>query len=169
MIVQRARGGEELYQLTSPVAQGQEITEANLTIVKARTGTNAYIKAGKLPSHPVAVRSLAEGEFLPRAAVSSESAVGRRQVVVNVATRIPSSVEVGSSVEIWSVNEGERGHEAESTLISQDAIVLTLTSPENVLGGGRHYSVEVSIPAEDLPTVLSTARAGTKLIIVPRG
>lgn len=169
-IVQRARGGEELYLLTESVAQGQPIAQGAITVVKARTGSAAYLPVGKMPANPVAVRSLSAGELLPTSAVSSQEQQTRRQVVINVATRIPSSVEVGSSVEIWSITKKERNQEtAASSLICADAIVLNLKPTDTGLGGQRVNSVEVSVPAADLEKVISTSGAGTTLMIVPRG
>ena len=169
-IVQRARGGEELYLLTEAVAQGQAIPENAVTVVKARTGTDAYLRAGKMPADPVAVRSLDAGEFLPASAVSSQAEQDRRQVVINVATRIPSSVGVGTSVEVWSIAKKERNEEsAASSLICADAIILNLKPTDTGLGGQRVNSVEISVPATDLEKVIATSGAGTTLVIVPRG
>lgn len=169
-IVQRARGGEELYRLTQPIAQGQPIPSSALEVVKARTGTSAYLPVGKLPREAVAVRSLDAGELLPTSAVASTAEQSRRQVVINVGTRIPTSVQVGSSVEIWSINKSERApQDATSTVVCQDAIILTLKANESGLGAQRQNSVEISVPAADLEKVISTSGSGATLVIVPRG
>ncbi|MDO5720537.1 MAG: hypothetical protein Q4P05_07350 [Actinomycetaceae bacterium] len=170
-IVNRATEGEELYRLNADIALGQPISINQLVPVEARTGSDAYIRVGALPDTPIATRSLSKGELLPSAAVSSTAQSGRRQVVIEVSSRIPSSVDIGDRVEIWSVrNETVIGDAAEEPLvITREAIVLTVTETDVGLGVEHQRSVEVSVPEADLAHLLTATGADARLVIVPMG
>lgn len=170
-IVNQATEGDELYRLNVDVALGQPITSSQLVPVEARTTSNAYVQVGALPETPIATRSLSKGELLPTAAVTSTAESGRRQVVIDVASRIPSSVAIGDRVEIWSVrNESVIGDPAgEPIVITREAVILTVTETEAGLGMEHLRSVEVSVPEADLSRLLTATGADVRLIIVPMG
>lgn len=169
-LLHKARGGEELYQLTSPVAQGQPISMSHVSIVSARVGSNAYIPVGEIPEGAVATRSLSAGELLPRDAVSTEASQDRRQVVVNVSTRIPSSVDVGSEVDLWGIaSQGAlEANKTEPEVIATAAIILAISEPDNTMLD-RAQSIELSVTKEDLAKVLAATGSNGALIIVPAG
>ncbi len=169
-LVQKARGGESVYQLNAPVAQGQPIQASALSIVSARTGSTAYLEAGALPEGAVATRTLSAGELLPRDAVASAASLDRRQVVINVATRIPSSVSTGSTVEVWAVDSPDTplSSQTEPRMIASSAIILSISEPDTTLVN-RAQSVEISVPESDLDTVLAATGYKSSLIVVPAG
>lgn len=169
-LVQKARGGESVYQLNAPVAQGQPIQASVLSIVSARTGSTAYLEAGALPEGAVATRTLSAGELLPRDAVASAASLDRRQVVINVATRIPSSVSTGSTVEVWAVDSPDTplSSQTEPRMIASSAIILSISEPDTTLVN-RVQSVEISVPESDLDTVLAATGSKSSLIVVPAG
>ena len=169
-LVQKARGGESVYQLNAPVAQGQPIQASVLSIVSARTGSTAYLEAGALPEGAVATRTLSAGELLPRDAVASAASLDRRQVVINVATRIPSSVSTGSTVEVWAVDSPDTplSSQTEPRMIASSAIILSISEPDTTLVN-RAQSVEISVPEADLDTVLAATGSKSSLIVVPAG
>lgn len=169
-MVQKARGGESVYQLNAAIAQGQPIEASALSIVSARTGSAAYLEAGALPEGAVATRTLSAGELLPRDAVASAASLERRQVVINVATRIPSSVSVGSTVEVWAVDSPDTplSSQTKPRMIASSAIILSISEPDTTLIN-RALSVEISVPEADLNTVLAAAGSKSSLIVVPAG
>lgn len=169
-IIQRSRGGEEVYQLLSPVAQGQPIEISQVSVVTARTGSNAYMAVGEIPDGAVATRSLSAGELLPKDAVSTAAEQDRRQVVINVSTKIPSSVGVGSQVEVWSIETpgALQTEETEPVLIAESAIILAISEPDTTMID-RAQAVEVSVTESDLAQVLAATGTKASLVIVPAG
>lgn len=169
-IIQRSRGGEEVYQLLSPVAQGQPIEISKVSVVSAHTGSNAYLPVGEIPDGAIATRSLSAGELLPRDAVSTAAEQDRRQVVINVATKIPSSVGVGSQVEVWSIDASTplQTEDAEPTLIAASAIILNISEPDTTMIE-RAQAVEISVTETDLTKVLAATGTTGALVIVPAG
>lgn len=169
-IIQRSRGGEEVYQLLSPVAQGQPIEISKVSVVSARTGSNAYLPVGEIPDGAIATRSLSAGELLPRDAVSTAAEQDRRQVVINVATKIPSSVGVGSQVEVWSIDASTplQTEDTEPTLIAASAIILNISEPDTTMIE-RAQAVEISVTETDLTKVLAATGTTGALVIVPAG
>lgn len=118
----------------------------------------------------MATRTLSAGELLPRDAVASAASLERRQVVINVATRIPSSVSVGSTVEVWAVDSPDTplSSQTEPRMIASSAIILSISEPDTTLVN-RALSVEISVPEADLDTVLAAAGSKSSLIVVPAG
>jgi hypothetical protein len=169
-IIQRSRGGEEVYQLLSPVAQGQPIEISKVSVVSAHTGSNAYLPVGEIPDGAIATRSLSAGELLPRDAVSTAAEQDRRQVVINVATKIPSSVGVGSQVEVWSIDASTplQTEDTEPTLIAASAIILNISEPDTTMIE-RAQAVEISVTETDLTKVLAATGTTGALVIVPAG
>lgn len=169
-IIQRARGGEDVYQLTAPVAQGQPIELSSVSVVSARTGSNAYLPVGEIPEGAIATRSMSAGELLPRDAVSTAAEQDRRQVVINVATRIPSSVGVGSQVEVWSIDKPTvvEDRQAEPTVIATSAIILAVSEPDATMIE-HAQAVEVSVTEADLAKVLAATGGKGSLVVVPAG
>lgn len=169
-IIQRSRGGEEVYQLLSPVAQGQPIEISKVSVVSARTGSNAYLPVGEIPDGAIATRSLSAGELLPKDAVSTAAEQDRRQVVINVATKIPSSVGVGSQVEVWSIDASTplQTEDTEPTLIAASAIILNISEPDTTMIE-RAQAVEISVTETDLTKVLAATGTTGSLVIVPAG
>lgn len=169
-IIQRSRGGEEVYQLLSPVAQGQPIEISKVSVVSAHTGSNAYLPVGEIPDGAIATRSLSAGELLPKDAVSTAAEQDRRQVVINVATKIPSSVGVGSQVEVWSIDASTplQTEDTEPTLIAASAIILNISEPDTTMIE-RAQAVEISVTETDLTKVLAATGTTGALVIVPAG
>lgn len=169
-IIQRSRGGEEVYQLLSPVAQGQPIEISKVSVVSAHTGSNAYLPVGEIPDGAIATRSLSAGELLPKDAVSTAAEQDRRQVVINVATKIPSSVGVGSQVEVWSIDASTplQTEDTEPTLIAASAIILNISEPDTTMIE-RAQAVEISVTETDLTKVLAATGTTGSLVIVPAG
>ncbi|WIK64780.1 hypothetical protein [Gleimia hominis] len=171
LLVRHARSGEALYLLRENVAMGQTIDEGKLEVVDARPETHVYVKRGALPKGAVATRSLSAGELLPQSAVSDSTAQGRRQVVVNVSGDVPSSVKVGSAVEVWQVEDtavDPASHQEAAKPLSGDAIVLGVHEPGKGLSIRAGRAVEVSVPETDLPGVLAGMSQDKNLVVVPR-
>lgn len=169
-LLQRARGGEDVYQLTAPIAEGQVIEASSVAIVSARTGSDAYLPAGSLPEGAIATRTLGVGELLPREAVATADSLSRRQVVINVATRIPSATTVGSKVQVWAMEAPDvlSKNAAEPQMIASSAIILAISEPDNGLAN-RAQSVEISVSEADLDNVLAATGANSTLVVVPAG
>ncbi|MDO5034481.1 MAG: hypothetical protein Q4E01_03740 [Actinomycetaceae bacterium] len=169
-LVQRASAGEDVYQLKVPIAEGQPITADSLVIVSARTGSDAYLEVGALPEGALASRTLGAGELLPREAVTTEALQDRRQVVINVATRIPSSVAIGSQVEVWATDAPQvlQKDKSEPELIASSAVILKISEPDTTLVN-RAQSVEISVTEADLARVLAATGSASTLVVVPAG
>ncbi|MDO5728147.1 MAG: hypothetical protein Q4P71_00810 [Actinomycetaceae bacterium] len=170
-IINRASGGEELYRLNTDIAQGQTIHTAQLIPVQARTTSDVYVRVGELSEPAIATQSLHQGELLPVAAVTTQAERGRRQIVIDVATRIPSSVGIGDTVEVWAVKEESLSNDTASkpTVLTTKAIVLKMIEREAGLSIERGQSVEISVPEIDLAALLTATGAHVRLVIVPVG
>ncbi len=173
-LIYHARGGEDIYQLSIDVAEGQQISTSDLTLVNARVPRGRYIAAGDLPDNAIATRAMTKGELLPVAAVSDSYASDRRQVVISVANTVPSSVVVGSHVEVWAMNDlapgaSAGGKEIAPTLVSTDAIVRNISDDSSTLRVNRAAAVEVSVASNELSALIAANTNDTRLVIVPKG
>ncbi|MCS4484064.1 hypothetical protein NXS08_00970 [Gleimia sp. 6138-11-ORH1] len=171
VLIAKAKGNTTYYELTEDIAAGQKINPAKLRAVSARIESDAYFQINELPASPIAIRSLSKGELLPKEAISSENNTHRRQVVIKVSPAIPSSVKVGTSVEIWAVPQKQL-HEnttKEAKILSTEALVIALPEEQNRLLAERTQAVEISVPETQIAEILEATNSDAQLVIVPKG
>lgn len=171
VIVARAKGGATYYEITADIAAGQEISTSELKAVSARIESDAYIPAGELPENLIAIRSLSKGELLPKTAIITENDLGRRQLVIKVSPAIPSSVKVGSEVEVWAVPQKQLNDKGtkEAKVLTNQALIVALPQEQSRLLNDRTQAVEISVPAAQLAVLLESTNSDYQLVIVPKG
>lgn len=170
LLVAKAKGGAQYYELLRDIPAGQTLTNSDVRQVTARVDSDAYLPAGELLADAVTSRSLYQGELLPKQALLKEADEQRRQLVVKVSPRIPSTVKTGSSVELWVIPDKQRNSENEnSLLLAEDVTVVAIPEAETRILSDHKQSVEISIPASELPKVLEYTQDQYQLVLVPKG
>jgi hypothetical protein len=161
-----------------PLVPGQTLSEADLTVVEVRFATGAaadrYLPAQSPVEDLVVTRAVAEGEMLPRAATSGPGeAVARLPLAVPLG-QVPSTVEVGSTVDVW-VSRGEEAGPSESGTRGDGARRLLSSVPVVSLhrsqGLGPESSIRVVVGvADDDAEVRRAVRGltGTSVLLVHR-
>ncbi|EEH63827.1 SAF domain protein [Gleimia coleocanis DSM 15436] len=171
LLINKARGGQEYYEATKDIPAGQIITLSDLKVISARVDGDAYLRAGQLTENTLTTRTINKGEMLPKAALVKENSQAYRQIVINVTPKIPTSVKVGSKVELWVVPE-ENGNSPEpnkAQRLSEQVIVYNLPESQNRILTERAQAVEISVPEAELPVILEHANNQHQLVLVPKG
>ena len=178
-----------VWGVRTSLARGQVPTADDLVPVRVRFADHAsadrYVAtADDLPAGTVLRRDVAAGELLPRAALSrSEEALVEVPLSVDAAG-MPSSVTVGSRVDVWvtpapgrvgSTSDGSGGAEgsggrAEAVrVLSGVPVVADGGGDASATGfGGESLPVVVGVPPSarsDLPEVLGRLGDGTVVLV----
>lgn len=111
-------------------------------------------------------RVVGAGELIPADAVVTQ--VDQRTVVVPSSTQIPSGVRAGSVVELWFTAQSDRGATADPQLVAASLTVRAVVTDGSFLAS-QFGGVEVIVPPDSLPAVLSAMAADGSLVIVPQG
>ena len=170
------------------LVSGQLLSRDDLVPVQVRFpeagAADRYVAAGgDLPEGLLLTRDVGAGELLPRAATTQGPAEELVEVPVPVpAVGIPSSVEVGSRVDVWvtplpggPVADGrvEDGARTEAVLVLSDVPVLAHGGADAEAGfGGELRPVVLGVPTSahgDLPRVLARIGEGTAVLVRRQG
>jgi hypothetical protein len=154
---------------------GQTLTEADLTVVEVRFATDGaadrYLPADTPVEDLVVDRPVAEGELLPRAATSGPDEAGSRLPLAVASGQLPTTVEVGSLVDVW-VSPGQDSVATAETRGSRRLLeavpVVSLTRSQ---GLGPESSVRVVVGLPDDEAVMRRAvqgLAGASVLLVHR-
>ncbi len=146
--------------------------ESRRVLFSDEATATAYVAAGEaLGSDLVLDRPLAEGELLPVGALRVGSP-GLVEVPVTVEpTRVPSTVQQGSVVDVWVAPVGAAGGDAgagrgtddPAVRVLDDVVVLDLPEVSAALGGTTPRALVVGLPDEgatDLGEVLARLSGG---------
>ncbi|WP_067778897.1 hypothetical protein [Actinomyces vulturis] len=167
-----------LYMVTRDVAPGEELIAGDtLTVVDSHPGTpeGTYIGIGDLPDGALALHSISAGELLPRTAVTKETEMGRKAVVLSITAPVPSQTRVGSEVDVWQLPDPSLAHSSTSDSspsaqpVAHHVIVSSISKEQNSMIGGGSSSVEVMVSDQDLPHVLTALGQRGDLLLVPSG
>lgn len=167
------------------LAEGQPVAAADLSRHRVRFADQAdadrYLSAGVgLPEGATLDRSVGAGELLPRAALRATGPAGLVEVPLSVAAEsVPTSVRVGSSVDVWvTPDRGLREAGApgspragRSTLVFGDVAVVAAPGAATALGPATTRSVVVGVPVGQqrrLSASIAAATGGDVLLTVRR-
>lgn len=163
------------------LVRGQQVGADDLVPVQVRfadaDAADRYVAAAdSLPEGSSLTRDLGAGELLPRAALSRGSEAGLVEVPLSVeATGIPSSVQVGSRVDVWVAPD------ADARTVDGGGAVRVLTDVPVLADGGaasttgfggelRPVVVGVAPDAqEDLSQVLARITTGAVVLVRRQG
>lgn len=179
---------EPVWAVRADVAPGDAVGPDDVVAVRVRFGSGAeedrYLPAAEPPPDGArALRAVAAGELLPRAALGSgaESAGVRVPLAVDP-TRLPDQVAAGDVVDVYVTSESAAaggdgagdssgGPAGGAVLLLRAVAVSSLGDPAAGLGAGGEQRLVVTVgeeQADQVPTVLGRAATGV-LTVVARG
>jgi len=164
------------------LAEDHQVVAADLARHQVRFEDQAdadrYLSAdADLPSGATLDRSVGAGELLPRDALRTAGAASLVEVPLSVAAEsVPSSVRVGSTVDVWVTRRRDgaaaaAGRPARSTLVLDDVAVVAAPDVGTSLGPATTRSVVVGVPAAQarrLPASIAAVTGGDVLLTVRR-
>lgn len=145
-----------VWAVRETLGRGQPVTADDVVRRQVRfedqAGADRYLSAdAELPAGAVAARAVGAGELLPRAALARIRAAAVTQVPLSVpADAVPSTVRIGSSVDVWVTPErpvaAARGP-LRSTLVFDDVTVVAVPQESGSLGPATTRQVIVGVAA----------------------
>lgn len=168
VVVASARQTQSVYAAAHTIVAGTPLTEGDLEIVEVALGDmgGAYLAADALDGAAIATRTISAGELVPSESVGDAAAARTTSVVVRSTSDVPASVDEGAVVEVWAASLIERGTYEEPRILVADAIVVSVTRDDSMMGGGA-ASLELVIPRADVSAVLSAISADAAVSVVP--
>lgn len=164
----------EVYAARHALAAGDEIAAGDLVGVRVRLGrsASAYLRAAPRPE-TVVTRTISAGELVPVGALGAASAQHETSVVISVAGELPASVDVGSTVDVWSAAQadgtggGGPKFTAPRVLVPGGTVVRVVR--DSGLGASRGVAVEVRVPKDATAGLLESLANGDDITVLPAG
>jgi hypothetical protein len=159
----------EVYAARDTITPGTRIDHADLTTESVRLGATAdqYLLPGELPEGGLVVsRTIEAGELVPDSAVDDADRTGLATVVVPSRGALPSGLDAGATVDVWSARQVERDRYEPPAVLVARAEIAGIQEPEGMVDSGG-ASVELLIPREKVAALLEALAAGDAIDLVP--
>jgi hypothetical protein len=177
-----------VWAARSPLPAGQRVQAVDLVRRQVRFADQAdadrYLPADADPPTGVLDRPVGPGELLPRAAVGAGSAAVLTEVPLSVdAEAVPSTLHVGSTVDVWVAPQGSAAEDAaaaggsasgragRAALVLHDVSVVALPAQTASLGPTATRQVIVGVGDDQrsrLPTAISALSGGAVVLTTRR-
>lgn len=164
-----------VWAVRTDLAAGQPVGDQDLEVRHVRFPgaevADRYLSAAApLPDDATLGRAVGAGELLPRAALGSADTARLVEVPVAAATdAVPTSVRVGSVVDVWVVPDGTvaGGSSDGAVQVLDDVVVVAAPRPEDGLAPSGNRQLVVGVPADQLgglPDALAGTGRGTVVV-----
>lgn len=168
LVVAGARQTAPVLVASRTIVVGDELSTADLGVVEVALTSlgDTYVAAGSLEPGTVATRTIPEGELVPASAVGTPERLRTTTIVVASTTAVPATIEPGSSVELWSAPQIERGVFDEPRVLVSEATVAAVREADTVMGQAA-ASLEIVLDRADVAAALGAIADGDALSVVP--
>jgi len=170
--VRTAQATVPVYVTRAALVPGDRVSADELAVVDVRLGTvnlDHYLRADRPLSDGVVVRAVGRGELVPAAAIGSADDLDLRPVSITL-TRAPSQdVAPGALVDVWFTPPAPDGDDApgEPRQLAGGLTVAEVSTPSGAFRASGGSSVQVLVPTDVLPTVLTALAADGTVDVVP--
>jgi len=168
LLVSRLAATTTVLVARGDVVVGDVLESDDFTTAELRLGEQVARYADSpddIPDGAVATATVHAGELLPLSAIGQADGVQLRPVVVAVDSAVAASVGPGAQVELWTTPTGTSTEaRATSTLLVEDGVVRSVDEGSSL--GMRSMTIEVLVPADDVPAVLEALAADDRLDVI---
>jgi len=168
LLISRLSATTTVLVARGDVVVGDILEADDFTTAELRLGEQVARYADSpddIPDGAVATATVHAGELLPLSAIGQADGVELRPVVVAVDSAVAASVGPGAQVELWTTPTGtSTDARATSTLLVEDGVVRSVDEGSSL--GMRSMTIEVLVPADDVPAVLEALAADDRLDVI---
>lgn len=169
-IVSAADESIDVYVAERSFAPGDRVDAHDLVLRSVRLDSAAghYLSPPDLPDEGVLVtHPIAEGDLVPRSAVGDSSGTRLTAVVISTEGRLPESVGVGSTVDVWAARSEDGGGFGAPSVVVPGATVVRLVETDTIVAGGEISAVEVLVPRTRVARLLEALANDAAISVVP--
>ena len=171
-VVRTAQSTVPVYMSRAALVPGDRLDVDQLAVVDVRLGTvdiDHYLRADQ-PVDGVVVRVVGRGELVPASAIGDASDLDLRPVSVTL-ERVPSQdVTEGASVDLWFTPAPETGEGDDAAApheLASGLVVAEVTTQDGAFSVGSGTQVQVLVPSDQLPEILTALSADGTVDVVP--
>lgn len=160
-----------VWAATRTLSAGSALDADSLVVrqVRLSAGEDRYLPAADVPAAgSVLLRTIGEGELIPRSAVGSARALKVRPVTVALTGAAPDGLVAGAQVEIW-VGTREPGQDrkyATPELLVSGAEVSGVREDKSAFSSGG-MSAEVLVPLDNIAALLAALANEDSVTLTP--
>jgi len=174
-VVQGAERTTQVYVARDALTPGSSVEASGLAVAQVRlvdVGVEHYVTVAEgLPPDAVALRVVAPGELVPRAALGSAADLDVRPVAIAVPVAPSADLVAGSLVDLWDVPSVSRTTGGSETAVLPRELAPGLTvaqvkRPDGAFVTGGSTVVYVLVPTAILPTVLAAVAGDSEVQLV---
>lgn len=162
-----------VYAAATPLNPGDRIGREDLVerTVALDGAETLYLKADELPEGGlIVVRTVRDGELLPRTAVGDAASARSTSLVLELASTVSGSVQPGASVDVWSTSlDADTREFGAPTVLVPDAVVVRVIEDDALVSSSSGGAVEVLVPRSRVARILQAQAAGDVLAVVAAG
>ncbi|WP_166866173.1 hypothetical protein [Salinibacterium sp. ZJ70] len=162
-----------VYAAASTLAPGDRIDRADLVerAVSIDGAHDLYLAADDVPDDGLVVlRSVREGELLPRSAVGDRAGAASTAVVLELSGPVSASVVAGSTVDVWATAiDGTTREFGAPAVLVPDAVVVRLVAADGLVARTGSAGIEVLVPRDRVARVLQAQASGDAIAVVLAG
>ena len=168
-IVSAARGGATVYRATQAILPGDVLGPHNIAPTRLDVDTSVYVTADALTPGATVSEEVAVGEILRASAIADTSAATTRRLVITVSDSLPSSVQAGDQLDLWSVQQASAGQSGQgaSHLGVRATLVRVLEQTTSIAAKGTR--IEILVDEASVGAVLEATAGKNSLAALPVG
>jgi len=170
--VSAAEASIPVYVARGTLTPGEPVEARAIAVAQVRLGgpqAARYLSATRGPPRGlVALRTVADGELVPRSAVGPASSLDVRPIPVTVTDAPPAGVAAGALVDLWVTPTADAGAPPPPPhLLASRLEVAEVTRPAGAFAIGGRTTVHVLVPTGSLAEVLGAAKGTVQVVLVP--
>lgn len=157
-----------VYSAAHALNVGDRIDTGDVSLAEVRLGAldTHYMRAEQLPEDgAVVIRTVAEGELIPVAALGDAVSVDLASVTVEASGALPRDVAAGARVDVWVSAREEQGAYGPPVILAPGATVTRVVTSDAV-GAKQGVTVELLVPRDDVAAVLDATANAASIALV---
>lgn len=171
--VSAAAASTPVYVARGTLTPGETVSAGDLVVGQVRLdpaeAAHYLAVTADPPAGLVVLRTVAEGELVPRSAVGEAAALDVRPVPVVVADAPSAGVVEGARVDLWLTAGRDGDVSVTPRLLAAALEVAQVTRPAGAFAVGGQTTVHVLVPTRSLPEILGalSGDGAVQLVLVP--
>ena len=169
LVIELNRTTETYLVAAADLASGSSLTQTSFRSesVGLYTLSDSYLKPSDLVQMSYLIHPLAEGELIPKSAVTTQVLDDHVNVVISTGLVISNELSAGSKVQLWTSPFLEYGKYGEPYILTLDSEIIEIRKPEGAFAN-QIPLVEIRIPVESLEAVLQAIANQDSLAVIPK-